>query len=448
MSSNPNNSYTQKGDIFNSSLHINYIPYNFSPSNSDPFIHSYDLLDINEPKSNYDSEYTHFFSDQDMINLSNSSNRDLFFNKSNNFDKYSFYKDNLFYNFNDNEPDPSSDLNPIFNDNLSKGLLSNPIFSYNPLYEISPRPELDDISINKEIYFNNNNFIKIKEDKKDEEEEQQQKKENQIENVEKNQEEMEDYINEKAFKLCKNIMDNKDEKKQNFDIYSKNSLYKKDSIIDFKSTNFVTNISNQINPPQKTKRTFKNKEKMGRKKKNENCTDVKHDKNEIRNIFCKVKRAFTNNLINCINKELETSPANLGINKYKLQKINNKYMVITNVNDINEMLNSKAKDILSKDISNKCTRLEKNHNKSIIDKIYKANASRIIQILEKSVEELLSVFCDNKVEDNIFKHFKRIDEYIKNKLINESDDYIKKFKEMAKDLRGSFKDIKGRNLNN
>ena len=78
---------------------------------------------------------------------------------------------------------------------------------------------------------------------------------------------MEDYINEKAFKLCKNIMDNKDEKKQNFDIYSKNSLYKKDSIIDFKSTNFVTNISNQINPPQKTKRTFKNKEKMGRKKK-------------------------------------------------------------------------------------------------------------------------------------------------------------------------------------
>ena len=94
------------------------------------------------------------------------------------------------------------------------------------------------------------------------------KKENQIENVEKNQEEMEDYINEKAFKLCKNIMDNKDEKKQNFDIYSKNSLYKKDSIIDFKTTNFVTNISNQINPPpQKTKRTFKNKEKMGRKKK-------------------------------------------------------------------------------------------------------------------------------------------------------------------------------------
>ena len=58
------------------------------------------------------------------------------------------------------------------------------------------------------------------------------------------------------------------------------------------------------------------------------------------------------------------------------------------------------------------------------------------------------IFCSNIIQDNIFKHFKRLQYYIDNDLSNEDPLYIEKFKYQALYYENEYKDIEGRNEDN
>ena len=81
----------------------------------------------------------------------------------------------------------------------------------------------------------------------------------------------------------------------------------------------------------------------------------------------------------------------------------------------------------------------------MIDYIYTINETSIIEILEKNVSELMDIFCNDEIEDNSFKDFKRLKDYINNELIDEEDDYIELFKDQAKNYKILIENLDGRN---
>ena len=57
------------------------------------------------------------------------------------------------------------------------------------------------------------------------------------------------------------------------------------------------------------------------------------------------------------------------------------------------------------------------------------------------------IFCNNKIENNIFKHFKRLNDYIQEIIIekkHENENYITEFIYQAKNFEKEYKKIEGR----
>ena len=108
-----------------------------------------------------------------------------------------------------------------------------------------------------------------------------------------------------------------------------------------------------------------------------------------------------------------------------------------------KFLKMKIKDLFSSDLSDKCTKLNKEYNKQKIKELYQKNqAQEVIEILDKTVEELLQSYINGDYENEGF-YIENDLEKEQEKMINNEeeniDDYAKKFLETAKNFGNIFR---------
>lgn len=200
------------------------------------------------------------------------------------------------------------------------------------------------------------------------------------------------------------------------------------------------NTNSDINKKNKTSN-------LGRKRKNAiyNINEV-HNKESDDNIRIKFKRLFINNLRIFINYLLSKSP-NIKLNGLELKKLDSSYVKIVKKDKILKMLDLTVGEFLSNDICKKLKKYPKDHNKKVIKLIYEENDTRLIKVLNRSIRNMMKIFCRDKIKNNIFKNYKRLGNYINELYINkkkENDNFIKKFIYQAKNFEDIYKEIDGR----
>ena len=184
-------------------------------------------------------------------------------------------------------------------------------------------------------------------------------------------------------------------------------------------------LSIEIEKPKK-KCLFKIKQKsrVGRKPKLSKIFS-EHTKFSDDNILRKIKVKFFHKLVNYLNSII--------ISKY-IKKIKVLKPLIGKINQNNAinfnkiLLNTKLKDIFSLyEINGKFKLFEKDHNKTIIENIYKENIRELIDILEMTFFEVFKIFRDLN-ETQKLNGFEKIDSVIREMSAKELDEsYIDKF---------------------
>lgn len=190
-----------------------------------------------------------------------------------------------------------------------------------------------------------------------------------------------------------------------------------------------------------------NKSKLGRKRKDEiNNEDIDngkvHTKDDPDNIEVKYKRLFLNNLINYSNELLKESP-NPKLNSLRLLKLNSDYAKSLKKDVVVKMLDSPASEALSQKIAEKYKRYDKNHNRDIINLIYKENEESLINVLSKYTKELMEAFRGNTDDDSLLKNY-RLEDSIRKLSKKESKDYIEKLRDEAKNFENNIRQKTGR----
>ena len=199
----------------------------------------------------------------------------------------------------------------------------------------------------------------------------------------------------------------------------------------------ITKVNKRLGRIEKSKKTIKGKH-------NKLCSD---------NIIQKIKASFHIRIYKYINKEYEKYLILNNIDGPKLIKRISSVEGKKVKKDENLLWFSlKLKDLFSMELSSKYTRFGKNYNKNNIEKLYKENkAKNVINILEKTVREMLYDFCNDKPIDG-FETLKYDLEFQKKKMEKENEDniedYLKKYKEIAQNLERIFKLKKSRNRSN
>lgn len=263
---------------------------------------------------------------------------------------------------------------------------------------------------------------------------------------------------------------------QGYNIYNNLNMEKIRKYISFSRTNimepytinnyFIDHInslfikknkqSNNICTPNeqlliKTKRKIKNTKNMGRKTKrasnnNKIINNGKiHDKNDPDNIRFRYKRGFFDSLIKTINNRITKCPKLL--KKGKIKKLSGDIMKINKKSEILSMLSKTAKEYLSLNISSKYKNFSKDNNKKLIEYIYKINEKSIIEILDKTIRELMLIYCSDSDKFVEFKDFKRLKYHIENELRaknHENDSYILLFEDQAINYEKKYKQLDGR----
>ena len=209
-------------------------------------------------------------------------------------------------------------------------------------------------------------------------------------------------------------------------------------------------IENILNPKHMFKATKKRVKKIitekenlqcGRRKKDDDSTK-KHDRNSEDNIMRKIKVNILKNLIEYCNIHISKDILHLDYNcKSNLKR------------DINiKMLNSSLKEILSYETSSKYGQGIKDHNKNIIDDILEkeANNEKIKALLEmklnKWIDEIF-LFKENSGDNNKFKGLESTLFYII-KNFPKDKDYLTRFLFYLYNFSSWFENKKGRNKNN
>ena len=191
--------------------------------------------------------------------------------------------------------------------------------------------------------------------------------------------------------------------------------------------------------------------RLGRKKKNEAyngdiITDKVHTKKKPDNIRVKFKRLFFKNLIECLNDKLIKSN-NPKLNSLSFKKLNSGFMKSIKKDGMIKMFNSPVYKVLSQKIAKKYKTFHQKsqsyYNKYLINLIYKEHEESLINILNKKTSELILDFC-GITKDNILPEKYRLDDSIKGLSIDESKDYIEKFKNEAQKFEDTFEKIYGR----
>ena len=120
-----------------------------------------------------------------------------------------------------------------------------------------------------------------------------------------------------------------------------------------------------------SKKPFKEKKKLGRKKKLEEGLG-EHNKFSDDNILRKIRSAILNSVLIFINKTIQTIYSNLDKNSLKdiqLFKLSKKTFEKGKAEYNKQLLNKTLKSIFSEDISSKYSRYSQKHNKNIIDNL-------------------------------------------------------------------------------
>ena len=216
-------------------------------------------------------------------------------------------------------------------------------------------------------------------------------------------------------------------------------------IIFYKESNSFNCFSNKKRKRSKTKVILPNhnmfnvdkKSNNGRKKKDSGETG-KHGKDSKDNLRSKVKTCSLNFLYNYFNKEIQKIYIN-DLNKslerrlYQIKTIDNK----TKVYNL-ELLNQTLKIIFSAPISRRADKNE-NHNKVLIEEIYKINQERnskktekIIKFFDLKYEDFFNYAKNIKDNKNSQEKINGIDDYIKD-MVEKFDDYLEE--KLSKDTK-------------
>lgn len=174
-----------------------------------------------------------------------------------------------------------------------------------------------------------------------------------------------------------------------------------------------------------------------------------HDKYSTDNLLRKLKTKLFEAVLNKINNALDSTLKNeKQSNKYSkgyvLLKLNQEVISAVAKTKNRYLFNSKLKDIFSEKITKKVISYENDHNKKIIEKIYKENKNeRVIKIMERTLLECLEQFRGSKNYDELKGLEKGYDRF-KNDLKYEEDnsDYIATFEAFI----NGFEDYLNRNM--
>ena len=239
-----------------------------------------------------------------------------------------------------------------------------------------------------------------------------------------------------------------------FNIECKSSLYKnEDNYLFLHSPNSILNSNKHqrldikaFEIKKQKKKIFKigkdNKNK-GRIKKNTNFIG-KHDKFSEDNIIRKFKGRFIEKCRIYINKEYKRFLSNKNETKnikILLQRISPKLSKKIKKEDNLKWLNSKLYKVFSEKVSVKCSLYDPDYNKKEIQKLYKENeAKNIINILERSVKEMLNAFIQNKIPgfDSLNDDIKELKEKMKKNNQENIKEYLIKYRNIALNFESIF----------
>ena len=200
---------------------------------------------------------------------------------------------------------------------------------------------------------------------------------------------------------------------------------------------------------KKEKRKFKSTRNMGRKKKGNSIPGNygKKINNKFRpnNMRVKNDRAFNDSLIDFINLLIGRSSKlkNMG----RLKKLSSDIINVSKKSVLLGYLDQTAREYLSNEISIKFKKFPSDYNKLLIDHIYEVNETSITSILDRYIRELKLIFCSDGNQDGIFKDFKRLQNFIDNKLMTEDNanqEYIDAFRQQSLNYEEELKMVDGR----
>ena len=178
----------------------------------------------------------------------------------------------------------------------------------------------------------------------------------------------------------------------------------------------------------------KEEKKRGRIKNNEtvNQYDVVHTKNADDNILKKINSSFIEAIRNWLNNSFIDKKGNFLDKQNKFLKINQKLNGHTNLKKIEttKLMKMKFKEIFNVDISIKYTKIDVDHNKTLISKIYNENEQYFIifileltfiegfnifigQINNNDFRKLVEIPIDDKKKDLFFNKLDKIDVFLK-----------------------------------
>ena len=149
----------------------------------------------------------------------------------------------------------------------------------------------------------------------------------------------------------------------------KNKEKEKDNSIIDKITK--ENIQQEIKEKIYLKKPFKEKKKLGRKIKSDECLG-EHNKFSDDNIIRKIKSTILNNVLFFINQKIKINYPNLNkdsLKEMQLFKLKQNTIIKNKANYNKQLLNTTLKSIFSTDISDKYTRYSSKHNKDLIEKL-------------------------------------------------------------------------------
>ena len=197
--------------------------------------------------------------------------------------------------------------------------------------------------------------------------------------------------------------------------------------------NYKELIQSRIKKNVLSKRPFKEKKVLGRKKK-ENEGLGEHNKFSDDNIIRKIKHVILDNVMKFINKKIHIIYSYQNEKEKKereLFKLKQNSKISSRINYNKEFLNKKLVEIFSGDISSKYSRFPTNHNKELIKSLVNENDEKK-KILFNKIFNLSFLDCLNhfrgskKIEE--LEGVSNLDNYLKSKKTNFNEEYSNLFK--------------------
>ena len=197
--------------------------------------------------------------------------------------------------------------------------------------------------------------------------------------------------------------------------------------------NYKELIQSRIKKNLLSKRPFKEKKVLGRKKK-ENEGLGEHNKFSDDNIIRKIKHVILDNVMKFINKKIHIIYSYQNEKEKKereLFKLKQNSKISSRINYNKEFLNKKLVEIFSGDISSKYSRFPTNHNKELIKSLINENDEKK-KILFNKIFNLSFVDCLNHFRGSKkiveLEGVSNLDNYLKSKKNNFNEEYSNLFK--------------------